>query len=95
MTVIYRAKWKQKSAAEAKAAGAQQQPSTPEARLFLTTIAGPVFPIGPFWCGWSLRADVHWICPMFALAFISWATFIIVVSQFLWRKSKASTLMSS
>ena len=80
MTVIYRAKRKQKSAAEAKAAGTQPQQPTPESRLFLTTIAGPVLPVGLFWCGWSLRANVHWISPMCSMAFIAWATYIIIVS---------------
>ncbi len=80
MTVIYRAKSKQKSAEEAKAAGLQPQKPTPGSRLFLTMIAGPVLPVGLFWFGWSLRANVHWISAMFAMSFIAWATYIIIVS---------------
>ncbi|KAF2429754.1 MFS general substrate transporter [Tothia fuscella] len=39
----------------------------PEHRLESMIPGAFLVPVGLFWYGWSVQADVHWICPMFAM----------------------------
>ena len=77
-TVVWVAKLKIRKIRAAAAKGIRTKPP-PEARLQLTRIGGVVLPVGLFWWGWSLQAQVHWICPMIAMVFIAWALYLIIV----------------
>jgi hypothetical protein len=54
----------------------------PEHRLESMVIGSFLVPIGLFWYGWSVQANVHWICPIVAMAVFGGGLLVIFVSYF-------------
>lgn len=52
----------------------------PEHRLYAMVPGSIIMPISLFWYGWSVQAQVHWICPIIAMAFLGLALLLIFVS---------------
>lgn len=62
-------------------AGRNDQSMAPERLLFPAMIGSVGLPISFFWFAWSARPDVHWICPVIALALFSWGNDLVYVSH--------------
>lgn len=53
----------------------------PEHRLETMKIGAFMVPISLFWYGWSVQANVHWICPIIGMTFFGFGLLIIFVSR--------------
>ncbi|KIM81228.1 hypothetical protein PILCRDRAFT_72078 [Piloderma croceum F 1598] len=54
----------------------------PEARLYMSCVAGVVFPVGMFIYAWSSFTQVHWIAQMIGMVAFIWASFTIYLAVF-------------
>jgi MFS family permease len=52
----------------------------PEHRLYSMVPGALILPVSLFWYGWSVQAQVHWMCPIIAMAFLGVALLLIFVS---------------
>jgi hypothetical protein len=52
----------------------------PEHRLESMVPGSFMIPIALFWYGWSVEADVHWMCPIVALSVFGFGLLLIFVS---------------
>lgn len=54
---------------------------TPEHRLYAMVPGAFLIPIAFFWYGWSVEANVHWICPILATSVFGFGLLLIFVSS--------------
>jgi MFS transporter, DHA1 family, multidrug resistance protein len=75
---VYHVKFLAFEEATKSLSGAAEFP--PEHRLYGAIIGSSILPTGLFWFAWTVRADVHWICPIIAQAATILGSLLIYIS---------------